>query len=228
MNLEEDDRRSLIRVVIGAAIALAIIWGVHMERSDGLLQRPAQPASTSDRMCDPRPPDYPGCTVQQVREREAGTKPKVNRHYNRGRWGQSHHEYRRLSRRADHKLGRAYGRAVKRYVRRQHMLGKTALAAQPAHMTWGGFKQATGCFGTFGGFPVGWCWFDRAVNTKIIDGVHAATLDCGGITFGATVGGIATEAARVEAEAVEVGALGPYAAGGEAGCVGLNLWKMIF
>jgi hypothetical protein len=38
MKLEGDDRQSLIPVVIGAAIALAIIWGVHVERSDGVLQ----------------------------------------------------------------------------------------------------------------------------------------------------------------------------------------------
>jgi hypothetical protein len=94
VTLGEDDRRSLARVIIGAVIVLLILMFVHPRTSDAA---PARQRDQVTRICNPRPPDWPGCTLRQIRPHEAGDEAKGQPSLQPGTLRPVHHEFRMLT-----------------------------------------------------------------------------------------------------------------------------------
>jgi hypothetical protein len=149
--------------------------------------RPADDASAR-RVCNPQPPDYPGCTNAQINDWEDGDVAAAKAHYPQDRWGQSGFNWSNLGDAHNDKLRRLYNDAVDAYTAKRLARGLTGKAAQPKFATWADFKAATDCAGGFWGAA----WSSMCRFTNSVDGVvpdlTKATLVCGGwALFGASV-----------------------------------------
>lgn len=151
-------------------------------------------AGHDPKMCNPDPPEYPGCTNEQINNWEIGTLERTQQHYRENRWGQSGFTWANLSNAHDDKLRRLYGDAVERYQSRRHAQGVFGSKANPRYLTWNGFKAHTECVG---GGPAAalWSFMCRFGQAKddVIDNVTRIAFTC------ETAGFIAGAGARLAA-----------------------------
>lgn len=220
-------KRGIACIVIGALVALGIgVWqdktGDDDNGSDSgsstveLLDVPeliiANAAATlSGKICDPRY-DYPGCTLEQQRSAEAGTRDEMGRHWELRRWGQSHDQWAGLRDNLNDRLRRQYNDAIRRLV------------TAPFAGSWKEYKDKTDCIGAFRANPAaGWCQINQSIN-DLFDPLDHFVLHCGGKVLGGAVGGGIAAAKNVYA--VPVGAL-LGGAGGSAQCVIDDMWDDI-
>lgn len=145
----------------------------------------ASPAASSTAMrapiCNPDPPEYPGCTMSQIASLEAGTKKKAARSYKAKRWGQKRDDFKKASPRVNRILKRAWRHARADWVARHP--GQRLVVD-----SWKGFRHGVandGCTSLGAMSSVSfWCHFNKEVNEDIID--HSArvvghsALRCGG------------------------------------------------
>ena len=136
------------------------------------------------RICNPDPPEYPGCTQQQINAWEVGTVEKTWNHYRQNRWGQEGYNWSNLGPAHDDKLRRLYSDAVDEYQ-------NTHRKANPAFLTWNGAKAGTECSagGIWGGLYTLNCRFNQAMDAVIPD-VNKAVIYCSGLTVLLTGAGI--------------------------------------
>lgn len=212
----------IICVLIGLLTAFGI--GVWQDKtadddSDGngkLLDAPAliiaNAAETlSGKICNPQY-DYPGCTVEQQRSLEAGSRDEMSRHWELRRWGQSHSQWDGLRDNLNDRLRRQYNDALRRLV------------TAPFAGSWAEYKDKTDCVGAFRANPAAaWCQINKTIN-DLFEPLDHFVLHCGGKVLAAGVGGGIAAAKNVYA--IPAGfVLG--GAGGGVGCVVDDMWDDI-
>jgi hypothetical protein len=247
-----DKQRHIYLVIAVLGLLIGLIGGflVGDARGQTLGTRPApsrtlasaasvQPAGTSSGpavsstarlICRDDPPEYPGCTPAQARQREAATRRMTRRHYNANRWGQSHHEFRGLRPAANRKLRRLYHHAVLRFVERHTRAGVTTANTYPRYRTWRGFKAHTACSGVFGWgsvMPYGWCQVGQAYSGwgEAARDTERMTLKCDGLILGAAGSGAAV--AGWTGVAILPGAL-IGGGGASVGCAVESIWDSLW
>jgi hypothetical protein len=163
-----------------AATSLAMFLGsMGSMATSAYAARPVDDGSAR-RVCNPQPPDYPGCSTAQINDWEDGDVAAAKAHYPQDRWGQSGFTWNNLGDAHNDKMRRLYNDAVDAYTAKQEARGLTGKAAQPKFDTWGDFKAGTDCAGGFWG--AAWstmCRFSNAVDNVVPD-LTDATLVCGG------------------------------------------------
>lgn len=162
-------------------------------------------APEAQAICNPQPPDYPGCTVTQINNWEDGDFDAAHAHYRQSRWGQDREIYANLGPAHNTHLRDMFSDAVVRY-RNQN-------GENPKFTTWADFKQASDCSGGFWGAAWSFmCRMSNAMDNAVPD-VNRMTLVCGGWTaLGVGSAGLLALFTTVAPEAVAAGAVAAYIA----------------
>jgi len=161
-------------------------------------------------ICYPYPPEYPGCTVEQLRAINEGLfqgeyhATAYSPHYLHIAMGQHHQQVIHVAKKLNTHLSHVYVGAVTSYIRNHHH--------KPVYTTWTSFKTHSRylCDGPVVGdatpdvYCNGWSWYGNHINDAL-NKVTKIFLGCNGFaaTFGLAVGGPGGALAK---EAFEVGA----------------------
>ena len=166
---------ALVCSIIGAAYASPTAASAVEDASVATGERSAG-GDDARRICNPDPPEYPGCTQQQINSWEVGTVDKTWSHYRQDRWGQAGYNWSNLGPAHDDKLRRLYADAVDEYQDKH-------AKANPAFLTWNGAKAGTECSagGIWGGLYTLNCRFKQAMDAVIPD-VTKAAIYCAGLS----------------------------------------------
>jgi hypothetical protein len=125
-------------------------------------------------ICNPEPPDYPGCSAMQVRPL---LRARFAAEYTGHAWGYRYHRmgqhprgiiFEHLTAGLNSKLARLYHAAVTRYAAQHTSVvvdpegGRHLVVAYPQYRTWAGFKARTTAFCNGTNltihFPTQYCW----------------------------------------------------------------------
>jgi hypothetical protein len=79
---------AILGAVVGIAGVVVIATSSKGTITSGLGDPGEGVAQTQKRICNPTPPDYPGCSPTQQRALEAPNKAQFKKNYDKGRWGQ--------------------------------------------------------------------------------------------------------------------------------------------
>ncbi|MGH3472372.1 MAG: hypothetical protein ACRDPG_10065 [Nocardioidaceae bacterium] len=222
-------RRKAVAVTVGTGLVVAMSVGI---------------AGPAQAICNPRPPDYPGCTARQAAPQTARWATYQFHHV---QFGQHHPAviWRHLTHRQNHHLRRAYHRFVIRWTR-HHTSYRTgpdgarmAVVHYPVLRSWRAFKRHTvGVCSHYllSRFPDVYCAGrtvahpqTRHAISRILDSIGSFVGRCNGALVGGVTGGAATGALLAlftEGGSVGAGAvLGGFA--GEVGCQGQHLWNSL-
>jgi hypothetical protein len=204
------------------------------------------PRATRALICDPRPPEYAGCSAEQVRPLLRDTFANEYRGHASGyryhRMGQHRRGviFAHLSRPLNAKLARLYSAAVRRYaqahkVSRVDQHGVTHVTTEyPRYRTWAGFRaQATSfCNGTniTVHFPTQYCWSITKLGQagRVIARLLNSTLRIAFACNGYAVGGFASGGFAAWKLGTGVLSGGFYGGVGvEIGCQTTHLWNWV-
>lgn len=219
-------KRTVWTVLIVVCFVLGFAWAA-VDNAAGAPPRQTSQSSVPWRICNPRPPEYPGCTYQQMRAIEAPDKPEMRRNYDKSRWDQTRgHEFPNISRANMRHLSHLYDRAAAKWVANQHAKGIFGKAAQPRFATWSQFYNNMDCGGSFGiysSMAAAWCRITAPINA-VAEGTKSLVIKCDG-TF---VGGAVVGAGIAWWGGITI-APGALAGGGTAaaGCVADNIWEKL-
>jgi hypothetical protein len=142
--------------MLAIAVVLGLLGGYVGDRVWAAPEAPAVQSVYNGggeaRICHPRPPEYPGCTAQQVQERTSYKMAK--RQYYNGRFGRTSKAQRqRMARRLTpgqvRTLKVMYRVAVRKYVRQHRAMGLGGDPYPPIRHWWG-FYGGSGCLQTEG------------------------------------------------------------------------------
>lgn len=161
--------------------------------------------SVHSSVCRPEPPDYPGCSPQQVRPTRAQYRSEFTAHASHYRYiGMGQHRVsvlRNLPAKLNEKLQKVYLAAVRVYHRNHVQLRRSGqlqpdVPVWPKYRTWVGFKTHTtsacspGLAGTFPGtYCAGWWHLSRGNTLHILWSVTKMYIGCTGVGVSAAAYG---------------------------------------
>ena len=157
--------RRLKASLVALGLVIGVTIGVVRYGDSAQGAPPAETAVQDQTYLCQGPPDYDGCTIEQIKEAEAGNNKKTRKHYNeKKRWGKSNNPWQGLSKENNEIARKAYKRAVNRYE-------KANRGAAPAFRTWKAFKANSHCVMRphMPAHVYGWCKVGEAVNKVIND-----------------------------------------------------------
>ncbi len=248
-------RAGLRRIVVGWLAGVVVLLGLVAvpAAADAVPARQiASPASESrppdwgvgPLICRPEPPDYPGCTAEQVRPL---LRARFASEYTGHAAGYRYHrmgQHRRglilahLTPALNLKLARLYHTAVVRYAAHHTRVVRDAqgerqvVVSYPHFRTWAGFKGQTTAFCNGTNltihFPTQYCWSVTklgqagGVIRRLLDSTARIAFSCNGFA----IGGVASGSFAAWKMGTGLLAGGYYGAVGvEIGCQTTNLWN---
>lgn len=221
-------------LAIGGFAAVSSPESMAQQVEDSARSVPVQDLMTTregphTRMCDPHPPDFPGCTAQQLKPH---SKKKTRYQLKHKWWGKykPKHIYKDLTKKQNRRLKRRYNHLVHWYVQERLDAGYSWREAQPRFGSWRTFKLQTGCSlqpSAPWGMPTLQCDFsaDSIPWGDIIDHIQRIQMGCGGMVLGYAAGGAFSGIFLTPPGVLGGAAIG--AGAGEVSCLVQKAWSSV-